>query len=318
MNEERPRPIRRSTTPDHTSTVNNERIVFTAADRVVKRKRKNVNHGRQFVDDKNRAIIELVTAYGWLSRFQIAEYFGLPPATVHRRAHKLAALGLLNQDSRGTSGEVLYLATRAGMRFVGMAGFKLTTPTPQLMNHTEGLFAAGLRFGESPLRHGIVITEREIDAAVTSGTLSPRIQRLAPWAQSQFEGRFASWRPVADPISGSGKGFKRPDMLLIREGLLPTVVELEITQKSTIQQYVRILEAYDRAQKAGDFANPIIYVTVEVAGNHNDIKKALETALASANHIHKMKVEFLVFNISQGHWNPRSAQNGWFRKGTRA
>lgn len=38
MNEERPRPIRRSTAPDHISVVNNERIVFTAADRVVKGK----------------------------------------------------------------------------------------------------------------------------------------------------------------------------------------------------------------------------------------------------------------------------------------
>ena len=203
MLENRPRPMRRSTAADHTSTVTNERIVFTAADRVVKRKRKKrLKPAGIFLDDKNRSIIELVIAYGWLSRFQLSDLLGIPPKTIHKRAHKLSAFGLLNDRSKGASGEVLYVPTRAGMRAVNMAkGFKVTTPTLQTLNHNDGLVATALRFKESPRRHGLVITEREIVAAVATGNLSPRLQRIAPWAQTQFVGQFGNWKsliPSAD------------------------------------------------------------------------------------------------------------------------
>lgn len=314
MSEERPRLIRRSNAPDLTPAITNERIVFTAAQRVpVQRKRKK-RMGGGFIDDKNRNILESIIVFGWLSRFQLSDLLNIPAVTIHRRAQRLASVGLLNDRARGVAGEILYTPTRKGMRLVGMADFKISTPSPQTMNHTEGLFALALRFGESPIRHGIVVTEREIEAAATTGQLSRRIQRLAPWAQSQFEGKFATWKPVAEAVSGSGNGFKRPDMLLIKSNEPPTAVELEINQKSTIKQYVRILEAYNRAQKAGDFASPIIYVTVEVADNHNDIKKALQTAITRANLSRRMTLEFLVFTIGIEYWNPRSAQNGWFNK----
>jgi hypothetical protein len=315
MNEagQRPRPIRRCTAPDHISTVNNERIVFTAADRVPKRKsRKRLGGG--FIDDKNRDILESIIVWGWLSRVQLSDLLNIPAVTIHRRAQRLASVGLLNDRVRGVAGEILYTPTRKGMRLVGMANFKISAPSPQTMNHTEGLFALALRFGESPSRHGIVVTEREIEVASTTGQLSRRIQRLAPWAQSQFEGKFATWKPVAEAASGSGIGFKRPDMLLIKQNEPPTAVELEITQKSTIQQYVRILEAYNRAQQAGHLANPIIYVTVEVAGNHDAIKKALETSFTRANLGRRMTLRFLVFTIGIEYWNPRSAKNGWFNQ----
>ena len=316
MNEERLRPIRRSIATDLAPAVKSERDALTAEDHVTKKKRKKrLSHGGKFVDEKDRAIVELVIAYGWLSRFQLSDLLGISAVTIHRRAQRLAAVGFINDLSRGAAGEVLYVPTRAGMRTVGMAkGFKVTTPTYQTMNHNDGLVAAALRFKESPRRHGLVVTEREIEAAAMTGVLSPRVQRIAPWAQQQFQGRLKTWLPVADAISGTGKGFKRPDMLLIIQGQPPTVVELEITQKSAIRHYVRILEAYDGAQKAGHIANPIIYVTVEVAGNHNDIKKALETAFTRANLSHRMSLKFLVFNVGIEYWNPRSAKNGWFPK----
>lgn len=312
MNEERPRPIRRSIAPNPISTTKNERIVFTAANRVQRKRKKRLGGG--FIDEKNRNVLESIIIFGWLSRFQLSDLLNIPAVTIHRRAQRLASVGLLNDRARGVSGEIRYTPTRKGMRLVGMADFKVSNPSPQTMNHTEGLFALALRFGEAPSRHGIVVTEREIEVAATTGQLSRRIQRLAPWAQSQFEGKFANWKPAAEAVSGSRNGFKRPDMLLIKQNEPPTAVELEITQKSTIQQYVRVLEAYDRAQKGGHFANPIIYVTVEVAGNHDAIKKALKTAFTRANLGRRMTLRFLVFNIGIEYWNPQSSKNGWFNQ----
>ena len=128
----------------------------------------------------------------------------------------------------------------------------------------------------------------------------------------------ASWKPVAEAANGSGVGFKRPDLLLLKEGAAPTVVEFELNIKSTTKQYVRLLEAYNRAIKAGDFANPILYVTAEVASNRRSITTSLDAALRSANLLHKMTVSFLILEIDTLHWNPRSAQNGYFKKVPRA
>lgn len=239
MAEDRPRLIRRSNTTSIVPPFNNELIVFTVSDRVAKVKRKKrLKPAGIFLDDKNRFIIELVIAFGFLSRFQLSDLLGIPSKAIHKRAHRLSACGLLDGKSRGASGEVLYVPTRLGMRSVGMAkGFKVTTPTFQTMNHKDGLVATALRFMESPNRHGLVVTEQEITAAVATGQLSPRIRRQAPWAQEQFQDRFKTWLPVADAISGTGKGFKRPDMLLIKEGQPPTAVELEVTQKSSNKAY---------------------------------------------------------------------------------
>ena len=68
-----------------------------------------------FLDEKDRDIVELVISFGWLSRFQIADYFGIPAVTIHRRAHKLAALGLLDDRSRGVSSEIFYTPTKQGL-----------------------------------------------------------------------------------------------------------------------------------------------------------------------------------------------------------
>jgi hypothetical protein len=295
-------------------------LVFTAADRVAKRKpRKPLKPRGVTTDAKDRAIIELVVAFGYLSRFQLAELLRMTPVTVHRRAHRLSGFGLLDDRSRGVASEVLFVPTRRGMRLVGMAnGFKVSTPTPQTMNHSEGLVALALRFGEAPIRHGLVITEREIEAAVITGALSARIQRQAPWAQAQFSGQFTTWKPIAAPVSGgTGYGFKRPDMLLIKEGLPPVAVELELTQKSSVGSYVRIFESYDKAIKAGHFAPQILYVTAEVAGNHSSISRALIAAHRQTALIHKLSVEFVVLTIGVEFWFPRSARNGWFRQAAR-
>jgi len=318
--EERPRPIRPIRNAPVSETFANARLMFTASDRVVKGKpRKRLKPPGVFLNETDRQIVELIISFGWLSRFQLADYFGLSAVTVHRRCHKLSALGLLDDRSRGVSSEILYCPTRKGMRLVGMAEFKISHPTPQTLNHTAGLFAAALRFGESPKRHGIVVSEREIESAASTNKLSPRVLRQAPWAQQHFEGKFGTWKPAATPVhGGSGTGHKRPDLLLIKEGVSPTPVELELSQKSKISDYVRIFESYDRAIKAGDMASPVIYVTAEVAGNVHAISTALKTALGQANLYHRMTVEFLVFEISAAHWLPRSAVNGWWRKASRA
>ena len=174
MYEERPRLIRRSTAPDPISAVNNERIVFTAADRVPKRKsKKRLKPPGVFLNDTDRQIVELIIAFDFLSRFQIADYIGLSAVTVHRRCHKLAALKILDDRCRGLSGEVLYVPTRPAMRLVGMAdGFRIGNPTAQTIAHTSACFQTALRFAENIGRHGICISENEIQAAASSGHLS--------------------------------------------------------------------------------------------------------------------------------------------------
>jgi hypothetical protein len=321
MNEERSRPIRRSTAPDPISAVANEVLVFTAADRVApKKRRKRLKPPGIFLNETDREIIELVVAFGWLSRFQLADYFGLSAVTVHRRCHKLAKLGLLDDRSRGVATEVLYCPTRKGMRLVGMAEFRASTPSAQTLAHTAACFAAALRFMESPLRHGLVVTEREIQAAKSSGHLSVRVQRLAPWAQPHFGGRFDGWLPATAPISGKKTpGFKVPDLLLIKPDLSPPVAcEVELTRKKTTSLYLKVFDGYETAVKAGALSPEIIYVTAEVCNNRAAITTSLTTALAEASRFRKLSVTFVVYEISQAHWNPREAQNGWYRKPSRA
>lgn len=319
-NEERPRLIR-STAPN-ISTVNNERIIFTAADRIVtkKKRKKRLKPPGIFLNETDREIIELVISFGWLSRFDLARYFGLSAVTVHRRCHKLAKLGLLDDRSRGVATEVLYCPTRKGMRLVGMAEFRASTPSAQTLAHTAACFAAALRFMESPLRHGLVVTEREIQAAKSSGHLSVRVQRLAPWAQPHFGGRFDGWLPATAPISGKETpGFKVPDLLLIKPDLSPPVAcEVELTRKKTTGLYLRVFSAYDTAVRAGALSPEIIYVTAEVCNNRAAITTSLTTALAEASKFRKLSVTFVVYEISQAHWNPREAQNGWYRRPSRA
>jgi hypothetical protein len=144
-------------------------------------------------------------------------------------------------------------------------------------------FQTALRFAENIGRHGICISENEIQAAASSGHLSPRILRQAAWAEQQFQGRYAGWLPVAAAANGGGKtGHKRPDLVLIKQNLAPVAVEVELTLKAKIADYVRVLEAYDKAIVKKDFLS-VIYVTAEVCGNSGvdgAISKALSTALA--------------------------------------
>ena len=61
MNEVHPRPMRRSVATNLVSAVNNERIVFTAADRVPKRKsKKRLKPPGVFLNDTDRQIVELI------------------------------------------------------------------------------------------------------------------------------------------------------------------------------------------------------------------------------------------------------------------
>jgi len=262
-------------------------IRFAATDRRVsnKKRKASLNKGGLLFQDLDREILRLVIAFGWLSKKQIAALLGCSVGSLQRRLRQLSAFGLLSDKSRGFGSEVLFSPTKLTLKHASMGdGFRISHPTPQTMNHTDGLVTTALRFMENA--NGIVVTEREIAAAVLTCALSGRIQALAPWAQAQFEGTSRNWMPASATVAGKDSGgHKRPDMLIIKQGTgqAPVAVEFELNQKS-VSAYLRIVEAYDTAFAAGQISDTVFYVVAEVAGNASDIQTALKTALARALH----------------------------------
>ena len=295
-------------------------IRFASTDRKVsnKKRKASLNRGGMHFQDRDRDVLRLVVAYGWLSKKQIAALLGCSVGSLQRRLRQLSAFGLLNDKSRGFGSEILYSPTKLTLKHSGMGtaeGFRLSRPSAQTISHTEGLVACALRFQENP-SNGTVVTEREISAAVQSGILSQRVQSLASWAQAKFANTFKTWILDAGTVAGHANGgHKRPDMLLITKDQPPTAIEFEITKKTTVDAYRRTLASYDDAVVAGHIASPIYYVTAEVCGTSAAIHTALNSALKILNESRKTTVRFQVAVLDAKRWNPTAAQSGWFHGG---
>lgn len=282
--------------------------------------RKSMSTGAVILQPRDIGIIRLITAYGWLSKRQLSAFLGCTETALVRRLRSLAAVGVIGSGHRGMANEVLYTSTRLGRKHAGMEEFRTGSPTVQVLNHSAALVAAALRFSENPA-NGFFISEAEVQNAVRTGKLSARILAAAPWAAAQFSpAHLKQWAPAAAAVSGAGAGWKRPDALLLREGSLesplpPVLIEVELSLKSNVASYIRILESYDAAIKSGVFAETIFYVVARCVGTGKAIERALQTALATANESKKMTVKVQVATLGLDRFQPVSFSRGLFPQG---
>lgn len=208
-----------------TVPVRTDLIRFTSGDKKAsnRKRRASINRGGMLFGVRDRDLLRLVIAWGWLSS-----------RNLERRLSHLVKFGLLSDRSRGFASETLFAPTKLALKFSGMGGeqgFRASRPSAQTLTHSDALVACCLRFRESNSAT-VFVTERELAAVAYSGNLSARLQALAPRAVDQYAGTYKNWILDAGTIAGKESGgVKRPDGLLLTQGKLPQAVEMEVTKK---------------------------------------------------------------------------------------
>ncbi len=292
-------------------------IRFSSGERKAtnRKRRASLNRGGMLFTDRDRDLLQLVVAFGWLSKRNLGLLVGTKPRNLERRLAQLVAFGLLNDRSRGFASETLYTVTRLTLRWSGMGtaeGFRMSRPSAQVITHSDALVACCLRFQEGN-SGSVFVTEREVAAAAASGILSARIQSQAPWAQQQFAGHFKSWILDAGTIAGKESGgVKRPDGLLLTQGKLPQAIEMEVTKKTTLESYRRFLLAYDDAILKSHLQPTVYVITGEVTDATAAIRTSITNALKILTQTRKptVKIQFAVLDTAR--WSPTAAKAGWF------
>jgi hypothetical protein len=187
---------------------------------------------------------------------QLARRFETSETALRNRLPKLADMGLITWAWAAQTKPKIWLITEQGLQTVNMI---LTAPTVKWgqLRHTLGLVDLGITF---ELAGEIVLTEREIRAAATRYTPTPRLKTAID--MTRYQANLTSMPvdgldPVAEmqrikdalivPVPGRNIGHI-PDMVLARQpfpgGSSGNIsVELELTRKS-LSEWNTVLTAY--------------------------------------------------------------------------
>lgn len=284
-----------------------------------KRKRTRLNKGGMFFNARDREIILLIAAHGWADKQQIAALLGNVSADSTRKSLKrLVDHDLLDAKFGGFIGQNLYTVTAFGLRKAGAEGFTSTiTPRVQTMEHTDAITALHIymRTQTAGNPNRVFITEKELQAAATSGVLTPRVLTTHPWAAAYTD--FTRWIPSTVSEKGN-QVYKRPDGLVLTyaKGTVqpPEPVEIERTIKTRFDYYQQAFLMYANAAKNEHLSNIVIYFAPAATGTHHE----LETALANVYNptfakfrwpANLPKIEYKVFNLDTI-YTPYSAIRG--------
>lgn len=282
-----------------------------------RRKRTRLNKGGMFFNARDRQIVLLVAAHGWLDLNQMCALLGngVTPGALRHSLKRLVDHGLSDNKYRGFIGQILYTVTAFGLRKVEAKGFKAgVAPHLQTVEHTDAITALHIHIRHQFDSDVVLVTERELYAAVASGELSPRILKQAPWAVG-YSG-FIDWLPTTYTSKGTPTK-KRPDGYLLtrKDGRLmaPQAIEIERHVKSRKGYYRETLLAYADAAAKGDIAPVVTYFAP------NSLIKSLEGALSTAlgktpssspwpPHLPRVKAEVRDLDAF---YTPYSARRGW-------
>ena len=278
------------------------------------RDRKTAETGAKWVTGRDLAVVEEVISWGYLSRTQTALLLGYTPAGITRRINTLVTLGLLTRQ-HGIDGHYRYSATAAGRRLAGMD--RMTTPAISMMrwDHHEATVAAALLL-KRQYPEAVIVTEREATAAAydpdgkvgPGGSLSPRLRRLAPWLEAQTGGDYSRWAPRICSKAGRVQGRKYPDLLVVRPGLLPVAVEVELTEKSRKSTYRDVVVAYNEAAANQHLAATVVYLTSpESPLSAKRLRALLDAAGREVGMRASSPLRFDIIDIPADGWLPTAA-----------
>lgn len=279
------------------------------------RDRKTAETGAKWVTGRDLAVVEEVTAWGYLSRTQVALLLGYSPAGMTRRLNKLVTIGLLDRQY-GIDGHFRYMATAAGRRLAGMERYSAVTISMMRWDHHDATVAAALLLKRQH-PDAVIITEREATVAAygpdgkvgPGGTLSPRLLRLAPWLTSQAGGDYSVWAPRIFSNAGTVTGRKHPDLLIAGPGRLPQASEVELTAKSRRSAYRDVVVAYRKAAADKHLDPTVLYLTSPASPlSAKRLRVLLEEAGRSAGSRPSSPLRFEIIEIPASLWLPTAAR----------
>lgn len=209
--------------------------------------------------DRDKRILAFLGRYRCATVGQLARRFQTSETALRNRLPRMEREGLITWAWAAQSKPKIWLVTESGLRTVGM---NLTAPNVSWgqLRHTLGLVDMGVTF---ELAGEIVLTEREIRAAATRYTPTPRmrvaIDLTLPQGSVPPVGGVDGFDGVDDSIGEAvrtalvvpalGRSFGHiPDMVLVRQPF-PSgqsgniAVELELTRKS-LSEWKNVLTAY--------------------------------------------------------------------------
>jgi hypothetical protein len=286
-----------------------------------RRKRTRLNKGGMFFNERDREIVLLVAAHGWLDMVQLAELTKTTrPQTLRRPLKRLVDHGLLDDKYTGLENQNLYTVTTFGLRKTGAEGFQTgVTPRLQTVEHTDAITAVSIQFTKKGRQGVIFMTERELYAAAASGKLSPRILKKAPWAAGYSD--FDKWVPST--ISDKGAVItKRPDGYLLEnvngKPLPPTPVEIERTMKDRSDYYQQALLILANTAREGHIKPAVLYFAPAETKVLENLKKALEKVYEKTPNFTwpamMPKIHFEVHDLGS-FYTPISAKKNWIAAG---
>jgi len=253
-----------------------------------RRKKTRLAKGGMFFGERDRLIIEFVAAHGWLDIEQISRFIGNVSVDALRQSiRRLVEHQLLDDRCSGFRNQSLYTATAFGLRKANLQGFNSNvTPRMQSIEHSDAITALHLHFisetRNSP--NASYLTEREMNAALASGVMPPRILRRSPWS-AQYT-NFDAWVP--NTVTSKGKATtKRPDGLFlnVKDGLAqpPIPVEVERNLKSRKDYYQQALLLFAAAAQAGGLSSTVFFYSPSHDRTLHNLRKAIDDVLGSKN-----------------------------------
>lgn len=328
------RPIRRTPTADWSGDRKVARDVEPRGDLVTftdtpeyakkplsnRRKRTRLNKGGMLLGERDRFACELIAAHGWLSVHDLSALLGGESIQGLRKAlRRMVRHQMLTDDCLGFNGEILYRVTTFGLAKCNLKGFSPVEPKPATLEHAAALVAfhkfVNAKF--DPAR-ACLATEREVQAAINSGVLSPRILRGRNWAGACSD--FARWAPKSTTPKGRVMT-KRPDALLLveRNGAAHPAVacEVERNAKTAPNAYMDIALMYAEAAKAGYLSGEVIYLCPSSDGTFKRVKAALAEAQGAGWPSWLPRIKFEMHDLEQtiGFIAPFAAR-GWIGRKT--
>lgn len=306
-----------------------------------KTRKRRIDKGAVYFTAIDRALMEEVTAWGYLTYGDISLLFGRDRSTISKRIKRLVKVGFLHLRHRGPDGSsVVITPTAKGMRAVGMGdGYKAASPSMTNWNHHSFGIAVAAFIRHSAPQMGVWMTEREITAAHTLATrnaeavkrgepapfervISPRILRLAPWTANWALDAPLKWAPPVYSAGGTVKSRRHPDGFLLVEGQPPRILELELTPKHRGRSpesgnYAEMKTTYLYGALDGAFDPVVLYFASEAQRNGQQIQRTIDYAQpanADLQH-HAKRIGFAVTiqTVPARVWAPFGCSRGWVK-----
>lgn len=306
-----------------------------------KTRKKRIDKGAVYFTAIDRALLEEITAWGYLTYGDIGLLLGRDRSTISKRIKRLVKVGFLHLRHRGPDGSSMVITpTAKGMRAVGMGdGYKAASPSMTNWNHHSFAVAVAAYIRHSAPQMGVWMTEREIVAAHTLATrnaeavkkgepaafervISPRILRLAPWTANWPLDAPLKWAPPVYSAGGTEKSRRRPDGFLLIEGQPPRIVELELTPKhrgrtAETGNYSEMKTTYLYGALDGVFNPVVVYFVSEAQRNGGQIQRTIGYAQPAnadlRNHAKRIGFTVTVQTVPERVWVPFGCSRGWVK-----